>query len=318
MRLNLLHLDDALLGQSRFRAAASELGAREIDLSTIGPDIRLWATRESMQALRSQLAGALQDLERSGPLVTWMGSGDFHHVSGVLASMLAQARRDPITIVQFDNHPDWVASQDATHCGSWVKQVIDDDLVERVVGLGMTSSDISWPEIKRAGLAHVASGRIVMFPLAPAQSFVWRDYGRGPGHDQDGHRLIWKGIAATFNDDSAAIVLSSIKTPAIYVSIDKDVLDQGDADTNWDQGRMRLSDLLAWLKALAKSHQIIGLDVVGDRSSPRFGGPILSRFLKRSEILIDQPWRNSPGGAGAGINENTNLAILEVLRTMMC
>jgi hypothetical protein len=317
MRLNLLHLDDALLGQRRFRAAASAMGARELDLSELAPNIRLWATRGDMIELRARLAEHLRARD-AGPLVTWMGSGDFHHVSGVLVALLAEAELAPLTIVQFDNHPDWVSSRNVSHCGSWAKQVLDERLAQRVVGIGMTSSDFSWPEFKRAGLGHIASGRMIMFPTAPAQSRVFGQYGHGPGHSQDGHRLVWKGIAAKFDQESAARVFAAIETPAIYITIDKDVLNKGAADTNWDQGRLELSDLVAWLKALNDRCRIIGIDVVGDRSETRFGGPLLPRILKRGEILIDQPWRRGRGLAGDAINEDTNLVILDAIRTMLC
>lgn len=44
------------------------------------------------------------DDNRIGPMITFYGSNDFHHLS------LAFARRvrEPVNIVIFDNHPDWI------------------------------------------------------------------------------------------------------------------------------------------------------------------------------------------------------------------
>ena len=318
MRLNLLHLDDALRRQARFCAAASTLSAREVDLRDVGPQVRLWGKSSDLADLRNRLSGALQGLDGNEPIVTWMGSGDFHHVSALLLSLLAEARKVPLTVVQFDNHPDWVANEGGIHCGSWVKHVLDEGIAQRVVSIGMTSSDLSWPEFKRAGLKHVTAGRLVVFPAASSSSFVFRDYGSGIGHHQTGHKLAWQGVAPIFNEEAAARVLPAIETEAIYITIDKDVLCVSDADTNWDQGQMRLADLLNWLGTLARRHKVVGLDVIGDRSKTRFGGSLMPRFLKRCEILIDQPWRSGRGTIGDGMNETTNLTLLESVRAMLC
>ena len=318
MRLNLLHLDDALRRQPRFCATASALGAREVDLSDVGPQVRLWGKSSDLADLRNRLSGALQGLDGNEPIVTWMGSGDFHHVSALLLSLLAEARKVPLTVVQFDNHPDWVANEGGIHCGSWVKHVLDEGIAQRVVSIGMTSSDLSWPEFKRAGLEHVTAGRLVVFPAEASSSFVFRDYGSGIGHHQTGHKLAWQGVAPIFNEEAAARVLPAIETEAIYITIDKDVLCVSEADTNWDQGQMRLADLLNWLRTLARRHKVVGLDVIGDRSKTRFGGSLMPQFLKRCEILIDQPWRRRRGALGEEVNEHTNLAILEAVRAMLC
>ena len=318
MRLNLLHLDDAFLGQSRFRAEAAVLGAHDIDLQDLGPHVRLWGTSADLERVRARLVSLMNDLDGDEPLVSWMGSGDFHHVSALLISHLSEIRKVPLTVVQFDNHPDWVANRGGIHCGSWVRHMLDQGTAQRVISIGMTSADLSWPELKGAGLAHVAAGRLVAFPVAPAHSIVFGQYGSGPGHRQSGRRVMWTGTSPDVNLESTARILSVIETDAIYVTIDKDVLMADDADTNWDQGQMRLTGLLAWLRQLAAKHKIIGLDVIGDRSKTRFGGPLLSQFLKRSEVLIDQPWRGGRGQLGVEVNEQTNLAILAAVRGVLC
>jgi arginase family enzyme len=59
-------------------------------------------------------------------------------------------------------------------------------------------------------------------------------------------------------------LVSAIPTEDIYISIDKDVLDRADAITNWDQGNMRLADLLAALGRLACRKKVLGVDVCGE------------------------------------------------------
>ncbi len=318
MRLNLLHLDDALLRQPRFVAAAKASGAREISLTDLGPSIRLWVKPADLENLRGRLAAALQGLDHDEPVVTWMGSGDFHHVSALLVSLIGEARNIPLTVIQFDNHPDWVSCRRGIHCGSWIRYILDNRLAQRVVSIGSTSTDLAWPEFKGAGLGHVAASRLVLFPGARMHSMVLGDYGYGQGHDQKGRRITWRGNSSVFSERSAARVLQAIETEAIYITIDKDVLAASDADTNWDQGQMRRGDLTAWLKVLASHHKVLGLDVLGDRSVSEFEGPLMSRFLKRSEILIDQPWRCGQGQSGNEINEKTNLALLDAVGALLC
>lgn len=50
----------------------------------------------------------------------------------------------------------------------------------------------------------------------------------------------------------------------LYISIDKDVLSQDFAITDWDQGDMTLDYMLDTISALIKDRKIIGVDVCGD------------------------------------------------------
>ena len=109
MPLNLLHLDDALLSQLAFRQQCIGLGAHESELRDIGPDVRLWARNDVVELVRKRLSVELSDLATDEPQLTWIGSGDFHHITALLVELLTEARRTRLTIVQFDNHPDWVA-----------------------------------------------------------------------------------------------------------------------------------------------------------------------------------------------------------------
>jgi hypothetical protein len=318
MLLNLVHLDEALAGQPEFLAAAAALGAREVDEREAGSQVRLWAGSEDFAAFGARLAAAVGDTSDRAPAVTWLGSGDFHHVSAILVALAAKRCPAPLTVVAFDNHPDWVAFRSGVHCGSWVRHVLDLGTVARVVGIGMTSRDLVWPEFKGAGLGHVASGKLVLFPLSETSSFVMGDYGQGPGHGQRGRRVHWTsapGLCAAANSSS---VIDAIQTEAIYITIDKDVLSGGEAATNWDQGRLSLEELLSWLRLLASRFKVAGVDVCGDYSIPRFRGSMLSRALKRSEILIDHPRKPRDPAATQRINQRANLAILKTLEETLC
>ena len=318
MRLNLVHFDDALIRQPLFREAGGKLGARERDLRDVGPEVRLWARANALADVRKRLAPIFDGPDAAEPLVTWMGSGDFHHMTALIVGALARASAEPLTIVAFDNHPDWVAYRGGVHCGSWVRHVLDQKVVERVVGVGMTGRDLAWPEFKRAALDHVAAGRLVLFPMTGAASFVAGNYRHGAAHEQKGRRLSWKGLPPAFTAADAERVFSAVQTGAIYITIDKDVLAEADAVTNWDQGRLALPDLLLWLGALAARFKVAGVDIIGDHSRPQFKGSKLSRILKHGEILFDHPRRHRDEGQTAAVNQRTNLSILKTLETVLC
>jgi hypothetical protein len=318
MRLNFLHLDDALIAQPLLLSAGAGLGARAFDLRDAGPKVRLWARPPALEALRERLLPAFCDARDQSPAVTWLGSGDFHHISALIVGEVAKACAEPLTVIAFDNHPDWVAFPRGLHCGSWVKAILDDGCVDRVIGIGMTSRDLAWPEFKGAGLGHVAAGRLVLFSLIEDTSIVFADYGHGPAHNQHGRKLSWSKVGSDYTSVDADRVLSAIRTEAIYISIDKDVLVESDADTNWDQGGLPLSSLLSWLKVLASRHKVVGVDVVGDRSDPHFEGSVQTRILKRSEILMDHPRRRRDALAASLLNQPTNLQILKTLEDVLC
>lgn len=93
--------------------------------------------------------------------------------------------------------------------------------------------------------------------------------------------------------ESAPPLLNQLVTDDIYISIDKDVLDEADAITNWDQGTMRLRQLITAIHSLVVSKNVIGMDVCGELRVPP------SDIWKYSEQIR--------------LNEMANLAILEAV-----
>jgi len=98
-----------------------------------------------------------------------------------------------------------------------------------------------------------------------------------------------------------------IETDAVYVTFDKDVLGSDEACTNWDQGSMRLSSILALIKTIAARFHIVGMDVCGDWSEPRFSDPF--RWLLSA--LDRQPVK--PDAQALACNAQTNAMILSLI-----
>ncbi|MCX7903192.1 MAG: arginase family protein [Caloramator sp.] len=62
----------------------------------------------------------------------------------------------------------------------------------------------------------------------------------------------------------ALSLINTYITSSIYISIDKDVLDPKYAITNWDQGRMKLNELLYILDYIKEKYNIVGIDISGE------------------------------------------------------
>jgi len=311
MQLHVLHLDDALLSQPRFMQACKLFAARETDARGIGPVIRLWGGEERLQ----ELARALPDSEE--PMLTFIGSGDFHHVTALMLARLSRRIDRPFTLIHFDNHPDWVHFSGGMHCGSWINRAIALPQLAKAITIGVSSRDLRWPELKRANLQLIRDGKLEMFPYAHPPSRVWGEYGIGAGHTQQGRYIVWRSMTDGDEVDFLRLLLARIETDAIYITVDKDVLAEEETITNWDQGRMTLSQLCAMVQALGERCHIIGADVIGDYSEPAYGGGLWPVIKKRVEAFIDQPRRHMNAADIAARNELSNLALIKVFQEAM-
>jgi len=280
MHLRILDLDGSLPAADTFAGTAAWASVDTVPLRDLGPALRLWA-----RAVTMQRAG--ERLQQSGRTVTLIGSGDFHHLA---VPLIAQAR-EPVTVVHFDNHPDWVRWAPRWHCGSWVNEVLKLPRVVRVVTAGPCSADLVRPGLKGGNLDALGAGRIALFPWRHARSRVYRRVADGPGHRCiDGH-LVWRNLAECGADERLALLLGAIETPAIWLTIDKDVLRAQDALTNWDQGEMPASALVELVAALVARKRLAGADICGEYSPPR-----MSNFAKRIESRLERPRRTAAAG----------------------
>jgi hypothetical protein len=223
----------------------------------------------------------------------------------------------PITIIHLDNHPDWVKFENGMHCGSWVSRALKHPRVEKIITLGVCSRDLKRPEWKGANLTLLSQGLLELYPYDHAPSRVKRNYGRGVSFEQKDGALHWKTIRNLGEQNFTDYLLSRIKTKSVYLTIDKDVLAREDAITNWDQGCMRMPYLLSLVKEIGKRHSVIGADVTGDYSTPRYSGDLWTRLSKHVEIFMDQPRRKPDQGQAVNINSGANHALLEVLSEVM-
>ncbi len=301
MRGAVLHLDAALIRQQRLVEQVAAGGGRTLDARDLGPALRLWSRRSTLDRLRDRLREALPAAD--GPMAVFTGSGDFHHISPLLLERAIEAAGVPaVTVLHFDNHPDWVQFGRGVHCGSWVGWAARLPKVARVVTVGVCSEDIRRPSPRRADLALVTEDRLELYAYRePDGAEAVRLCGRE-----------WPTIETVGEAAFADLLAARIPTPAIYITIDKDVLRADDAATNWDQGRTSLAFLKRLVAPLIAERRLIGADVVGDWSPAVYGGGPVASLLKQGEALLDQPW-SRPAPASRAANQDVNLDLLDLL-----
>ncbi|WP_337270520.1 arginase family protein [Oryzifoliimicrobium ureilyticus] len=316
MQLLLLHFDDALELQPDFRHSCLMAGARELVDKENGGLVRLWAKQRALDEIYRALSPLCSTIAKK-PLLCFLGSGDFHHLSAMLVALATERNGRPVTIVHIDNHPDWVRFAGGMHCGSWINRALENPLIEKVVTIGVCSNDLRSPERKGANLANIASGKLELYPYAHPPSRVRAQYGEGASFSQVGNQIHWRTISEMGEANFMDRLLDRINTEDVYITIDKDALCLSDAVTNWDQGSMRLPYVLSIISEIGARHRIIGADVIGDYSRPAYSGPVFTRAMKRAEIVIDQPAARRQGETVRNINSAANHALLEVLSEAM-
>jgi hypothetical protein len=304
MRLRLVDLD----GNETLAAVAAKLGAgaQRLDCRDMGARLRLWTSRSAVRQFAARMDRAPSP-EGSGPVVTLLGSGDYHHL---VTALLAKVN-EPFTLLHFDNHPDWVRLAPRYHCGSWVNRALELPAIARIVTIGPCSDDLDWPEFKGGNLAALESGRLELYPWRHAPSSVLRKRRSTHCFHQEGRHLVWRNAGdeswPTFLDE----LRSRIPTEAVWFTVDKDVLRPADAATNWDQGQMPLAALLEGLRRLGQGKRVLGADLCGDYSKPVFGWNV----IKRIEAWQDHP--PAPETAARTRNVDVDLALIGALGEVM-
>ena len=283
MQLLLLHLDDALELQPDFMRSCLTAGAHEIHASDDGQAIRLWSKEQDFEAFAGRLTRQMPRMQQDA-LLCFIGSGDFHHATSLLLETALQDEEESVTIVHFDNHPDWTWTLPRRHCGSWVNEVLALPNVERVVTIGPCSDDLMRPDRKGANLAPLSSGRLELFPWRREPSEIRKAISSGAGHVAANGVIRWRNLI----DEDWSSFLCDLKerapTQRIWITIDKDVLPPTEAVTNWDQGGLPLQRLIEAIQRLAASFTIVGADICGEYAPIRHRNP-----FKIIESRLDQP-----------------------------
>ena len=303
-KIRILDFDGSVTGQKqlceRFKPSISQL-------RDIGPASRIWLNGRTAQKIR----GALKSKEKN--FITFIGSGDFHHVSSLLIEQFSQ----PICVIVFDHHPDWDIMPPKLGCGSWVTHTLKKTNISKLVLLGVSSEDISSKWIYTANLASLRNDKVEVYPYShePTNVLLKAVPQNSSIRLQRGifmKKIIWNELKGQDLPEFFRKVLSALPVKQVYVSIDKDCLKKEYSLTNWEEGRLGLEELLLLLKLIRENTEIAGLDIIGDYSLPQAAGRIKS-FCARLDHPADYSAKGHTPLEITAVNEKTNIRILELL-----
>lgn len=278
-----------------------------LGLEDLGPKARYWLNPRNREEVGRRISGSDKNS------ITFLGSGDFHHISEILISQF----NEPLTVILFDFHPDWDTLPPRFGCGSWVSEVLKQNNVVKFIILGVSSDDLSSFAVQTGNLSSLKSDRVEIYPYAhqPSLLFLKKIPENISVKMQKGlffNKLCWNELKSKHLTVFFQEILSRIPTKKVYLSIDKDCLSSSYALTNWEEGMLSLEALLSLLSLIKQNLDIIGLDITGEYSSAAISG-----FIKRIAAYFDHPKdiraKKLPYNTVNSINENTNLEILKLL-----
>lgn len=301
MQTRVLDLDGGIVRQ---KLLMQRSGAAVFRLHDWGPNLRIACGHASFARFETQLtqlAGTSRDRE---PFLTFLGSGDFHHVSLALLRRLT----GPFNLLVIDNHPDWMRGIPLLHCGTWLYHAARLTNVQRIFHLG---GEVDFDNSYRwlAPWSLLRSGKIIVGP--PRQRFC------GRGWDQIPHQPLRRSaenpVDHAIVEDWLTPYRAELAARPLYVSLDKDVLIASESVVNWDSGRLTVPEVLAILESFmnAANGMLRGMDVVGDWSPIRLHG-----WFRRMLHWTEHPALAIDPDEAARRNEALNLHLLDCLSSV--
>ena len=289
----ILDLDGSLTAQSELVKRATTAATSQ----ELGPQLRYLCTRAAL----NRFAASLDSSQRHQP--TFYGSGDFHHLTAVLLRQF----RAPLSVVVFDQHPDWDITAPFACCGSWVNAALKLPNIKKIVVIGAGEEDLGGHHLLRGNTTALRNGRLEIYPatFARSQTLSRRTRRLRCARQSDGE-IHWKTVAQMGWDDLLTHVIAGLPTRQIYVSVDKDCLIQQNAISNWDAGELKLDDVCAAIERLGRERAIVGADVTGEWSAGQPASPIF-----RAVSRADHPNLPMPSGDELTRNQHTNLRLLD-------
>lgn len=303
LNVRILDCDGSVVSQP-FAADLLRAGeATVVDVRDLATRLRIVASRSALAKLRQRL-----DVLHSINLeVFFLGSGDFHHLIFPLLERLTEE----VVLVHFDNHPDWVRYPSTVNCGSWVNHALKLEQVKKVVTIGPCSDDLKKPQLKFANLSAIRAGDLEIYAWDAKPVRIFGAAIDGPGVRTRGSKLCWRNLSAEPWEGFVTELCQRLSGTSIWVTFDKDVLEIEDAVTNWDQGKMKLWQVLYAVEQLSLGSRIVGIDICGDYSLPRFSDPF-RQFLS----WIDRANPNVDPKAAVQVNDMTNRKIISFLNIL--
>lgn len=195
-----------------------------------------------------------------------IGADEIHFIDNgnyhYMSAIMLEQVKEPFSLVVFDHHPDMQPPMfgDILSCGGWVLYALENN-----------------PNIRDV---HIIGADRKLIDELP-------DDVRERAHFYDAYDVICRRD-----------YFPKTQFP-VYISVDKDVVTPDEITTNWDQGEMRVSELLATIDRFFDERKVIGVDICGEcapeqeginvdeaiAGNDAFNGEILERVLDHLDTV---------------------------------
>jgi hypothetical protein len=297
MDIRVLNLDGSLPQQALF---LERYQPPIHDLRFWGPRLRLACTFGAFRRWEAAIADATGGAFDRDPRLTFVGSGDFHHVT---LALLRRIER-PFNLLVLDNHPDWMRWLPFLHCGTWLYHAARLPQVRHIIHLG---GNVDFDNSFRwlAPWKLLRSGKLRVLPsIRCFKGSAWAKVPhaplrRDPQTPFDAERL--EQLVQPYREE--------LKCYPLYISLDKDVMCAPEAAVNWDSGHLTLAEVETVLARFAKAAggDLAGMDVVGDWSAVHLRG-LGRRFLHWTE----HPSLTVTAASASACNQRANLTVADL------
>ena len=232
-----------------------ELGLSVRNLRSWGPRLRYCAPDAEVQVFNNILGDDL-------PPFLLYGSGDFHYLAALWVRRAVRRagekqgqNRGQLTVVSFDNHPDWDIRPPRWACGGWICRVLETPQLHASVW-GCGNFELAWPARLFANRAALADGRLAVHAWAERQK---------PAVCRRFDCMTRSGWRERFERFAAGLAGNDV-----YVTVDLDCLRSEEAVTNWENGLFTAEDIAWATRRLRGACRVIGGDLCGAWSRPAY------------------------------------------------
>ncbi len=239
-------------------------------------DCEPWGRRLRYSATSEGIREFYDFIKERTAKFTLFGSGDYHHLTALWLRRL----EEPVTVVSFDNHPDWDIRPPRWCCGTWINRALELPAVRKAVIWGCGNFELNWPGNLFVSRKALRTQRLEVWP--------WTERLKASG------RKRWSGMTRENWKEKFGAFAQQMAGQKVYITIDLDCLDREEATTNWENGLFTVADVHWALDELRSRTEIVGGDLCGAYSHPRS-----ERWLQRIASVIDHPRREPVNEATA-------------------
>jgi arginase family enzyme len=238
-------------------------------------DCREWGPRLRYSAKQQGIDAFYEYVRSRAAKFTLYGSGDFHHLSALWLRRIEK----PFVLVSFDNHPDWDNRPPRWCCGTWINRALDLPMLQRAAIWGCGNFELNWPGYLFVSRTALRTKRFEAWP--------WRERLAESGVKR------WGGMTREGWRNDFQEFTRGLAGQDVYITVDLDCLAEGDSVTNWEHGLFTVEDIAWAIGEIRQQTAVIGGDVCGAYSEPRYERP-LQRFIAN---------RDHPKGPAANLAE---------------